>query len=534
MVPWPELRGRATIVLKLSYQITAWGNAVLAERPDPLVPDTFSDAGVLLFPSDFVRMKERCDVLIVGRALTMPKAPTSLKVGAQAKFAEHVAALGPVAVLAGAAAVQHAPADQCLSLPVRLPLRFRYQRLETIVDGLVPGALPDLAIVRRGALDKLAPSVDTIAIDPDRRRVSVTLRASVDGIDLSDALLVVDESSGLPESFAREGATWPRTEVLLPPEASHASPVVTRVLAANETLIHFEAGDASLIDESTVVLGGEQKPAPRWDEEETTVQGRELDHTFVPDLEGERPSSPADSLPFQRSPAVTQPVSLTRAPSKTAAGVPLPRDKAATLPFVRRPLSNFLRTEETTQSTPPSSRARALPFAKSSPPPAKSLVDEQTADISQTGDAAPSAPRSVPLPWPSSSSGERRPIPEGATAATPFDRAGRAPTAQAPVRPLQATPAASETTALVARAPEPVATTSVPADKPGPGELTFQRYAGIRAELWAAKEPRGAILKRHGFSELRWRMAERTLSSQLGAAEFESAVAATLAKLATH
>jgi len=615
LLPWPELRGRASVVLKLSFDLKRGGNAVRSERPDPLTPDTWSPAGVLLFPSDFVRLKTRCDVLVVGRALTLPPGPATLKATGLLKAVLHVAALGPTTMSSTTPVVQHAPADQSL-LPPRLPLRLRYERAQTVIDAFIPGPLPELAILRWGKLEMLRGIVDTLALDPERNRVTLSLRATFDGFDLSEALLVVDEQANLLESFSQQGASWPRNPAMIvseasltanpashhaastsePPTSYHLPPpsqaAPARFRAASKTLIHREK--PAFIDEPTAVPPARKKSTTLWEEEETTVDGVVPRQTIIADTAdnadtaertdtAEAPPSESNqrgTLPFVRASTTTMPVIAVKPPSqiwgapqaakpptiamvrttaKTIAAAPLTRAKAQTLPFLRQPSVAPMAPEEMTHVGEPSAGVAALPFLKSTPPTPPepptfratpreaeaqaAFADEGTADISQSDVSLPgilpqswAAPKAPPEP---------RPIPEDAPPATPFERnrnaasvPPRAPPAAVPpaAAPLGRFPLVSGPSPAgggfdlkpMAQAPASAASKlSVP-------ELSLERYAAIRAEIWSKKEPRGAVLKRHGLSELKWRMAERTLSDRLAGEKLGSAVAATLSTLPSH
>jgi hypothetical protein len=73
--------------------------------------------------------------------------------------------------------------------------------------------------------------------------------------------------------------------------------------------------------------------------------------------------------------------------------------------------------------------------------------------------------------------------------------------------------------AVAIKAAPPPKAQEEPTEKPDdvlvPG-LTVKRFIAIRAEIWAAPNECQAVLKRHGLSRLRWRVAERAWASHEG------------------
>lgn len=223
VIPWRDRPGRATIVVKLSFEIKRWGTAVRAERPDPLTPDTFSDAGSLLFPTDFALSKTQCDVLVVGRALTLAPAQTKIKATGLLKVVDHAAALGPVACSSPEnRATQFAPIDQRVP-PPRLPLRLHYERAEEVIEAFLPGPIPQIGIVRRGAFSVVPAPVDLLALDPERKRLMIAIRGTVDQVDKA-TVVVVDEAGTLPDSWSSDGGAWPTYQATVVGELMDAPP----------------------------------------------------------------------------------------------------------------------------------------------------------------------------------------------------------------------------------------------------------------------------------------------------------------------
>ncbi len=569
LVPWPEMRGRFTVVLKVTYEAQPDGTLALAPRPDPLLGDTSSPSGVLLFPSDFVRSKSACDVFVVGRALVVgtpqgqPRA--RLKVLGIDKTVENVAALGPMSVKSGESPrVQHAAPDQRAPHP-RLPFRARLEREALPFDAIVPGPTPQIGLFRGAVLELLQPAVDTIAIDPERRRVLVLVRAVVDRIDPREqTMLVVDDLAGLPAA-ASEIATWRRVEA----QVVSAAPPAGAPLSTRPSRPQFERpGD----DEVTKAF---ELPSSRADEEED-----ELTSTVTELPAGLGPSpSDDDDVTHRKARTIAaapmaQAFAVTREDADDLPTDPVMRRAQKTIPFNRQkattlPLSIAAPDREAPPPRPPPpstddevtsvdaiSEARpALPFSQSKRPstlpPAPMAVGRETMTMID-------APESRPLPFSAAPTFGPRPRPP-LVPATPFDPRPPAIPAPPPTPPAAPPPSGS---AVPFSRPAPVFAASRPLEASPPIEakprfnvgfdlkpivqapaarasslrtpsLSLEAYIEIRAALWEKKEPRRAVLKRHGLTELQWRMVERTLESRLGESKSEAKVGALVRDLAS-
>lgn len=653
VIPWPETPGRATVVVKLSFEIKRWGTAVRADRPDPLTPDTWSEAGVLMFPSDFARAKAQCDVLVVGRALTLGPAPAKLKATGFLKVVDQAAALGPVALANTGPPqfrAQYAPIDQRVP-PPRLPLRLRYEREEDIIEAFLPGPIPQVGIVRRGKLTVVPAPVDTLALDPDRKRVMIAVRVTIDELDRSCGI-VVDEAGTLPDSWSADGASW---------QTSQATVLSEELLEAPPSAPEFRPVSRTAFIPSTPPSAPAPSSTRGFEAEDTPTSGRRYlpvagdpDNpvaSLSPPVSLTPESDAVDTVPRPRSAAVTRPhgtAALLRAGAlplvtQPLATGPLP-DPAPTLPA--SPLEIVAKTQATEGAAPLAVAIPALPFdatLRNGPQAVPLAVSDQTGSQILVRPASKTVPdatfqrsRSTTLPFQRSAASlpivrpsygklddttqialeprsESKPagLPFAAQAATqgmPFANLSSPPTLvpeTAPVLPFRTAPIATppflaatrpeptpplpavpetmleEETADVSGTelaaalasipfqhpavsprsplvpPAPVAapplargfdlqaldlSTAAPSppqlperDRPAAvvssSELSLERYTAIRAEIWANKEPRRDILKRHGLTELKWRMAERRLSDKLAEDKNGASVAAALATL---
>jgi len=473
VVPWAEMRGRVTVLVKLSYEVHADGSVTFAGRHDPLTPDTASQEGVLLFPSDFVRKKARCDVILVGRVVTMPPARTRLKLLTVSKIVDHAASLGPIAVLSSAdTRVQHAPLDQRVP-HARLPFRFLYERDDVVLDAVIPGPTPQLGFVRGDRIELQRAVIDTVALDPGRRRVMISLRAVIDGIELhTNSMVVVDDLARL-EHETTAAFTWPRTEAVLPGIAS--STAARRSERPGASTFDDDpmtvTSEDDWIDLGSTSSGGSSEVSM----DETVTLSEELGQAFAAET-----TAGASSEGFARSGVFTLPFkSVVEGPSRgaTSSSTAAMRlaDAGAALPFIKKPAA--------------------------APAPAAPAWDEETAD---SGVFVPAAPASSPLPFAAAA----RPA-----VATPPMAPASARSVSLMASSLPFVQDASQRRSgfdLKPFAPEP------PAEPLEKQSITLDGFAAIKAQLWAGTEPRRAVLQRHGLTEFRWRVLERTLAPSVG------------------
>ncbi|MFO0550028.1 MAG: hypothetical protein U0271_16655 [Polyangiaceae bacterium] len=210
LVPWRTVRGRATLVVKVSYDVGAGGVAALSQQPDPLSDEVRAREGTLLFPSDYVLEKSQCDVMVIGRALVQSREPSVLVAPGIRKAVDRESLLGPMS--ATPPSQQQAPPDQRCSLS--LPTKLRLERRERSISVLLPGPLPQVAVVRGSALGFLPVSIDAVAIDPERARIVVTSRAICDQLDSQPpSMVVVDVLGMLTEADLDEAWSWERAEL---------------------------------------------------------------------------------------------------------------------------------------------------------------------------------------------------------------------------------------------------------------------------------------------------------------------------------
>ncbi len=558
VMPWPERPGRVTVVAKLSFDVDPSGHAVLAVRPDPLTPDTLGPSGLLLFPSDFVRSKQVCDVFVVGRALTLPPAPTYLEVGSVAKRELHAATLGPVLVRSSAATVQHAPVDQRLER-ADLPLRVRYRRAGFTLDVTLPGPTPVVAVGRGGRVEPQRTVLDTVAIDPDRARVTVSIRAVIEELDTAGAaMVIIDEDAALPKDTS-ELVAFSVSEIgPTSAEVDAPAPRSTRALfedLESETSVELPIDLARAVIDETVSIDGD--PLEEDDPLARTVRrvpAMGLAPRLAP-VAGSPSRPPSPTLPVVPSRAARAALPFARARSASEAASPLA--SAASAPPMAEPPT------ETTQLVPAVDLAPALPFATrpaaSHEPPQQAswgtrfAVEETTADVAMPGDvgretALRSGPPSRPaLPFAGASGAAApRPIPRGLEPATPFERKSAPPPAGPSALLTFGAPAAS-TPVEAPKSPlsrfnvgcdlKPIAQEAKPVELSRP-TLSLETYAKVKAELWSLGANRREVLRRHGLSEIQWRLAERSIlalgEDKAGGADDGSALRALIAGLASE
>jgi len=171
------------------------------------------------------------------------------------------------------------------------------------------------------------------------------------------------------------------------------------------------------------------------------------------------------------------------------------------------------------------SKATTLPFkkvAENAIPSRPSFAE--TTDIGRSTVLTSNLPQSSPLPFaPARPVGDRTPatsrrtVPPGTPPATPFERPVQQPRYAAPLEVTPTAPGAASGFDL-----KPVVPAEPPADKyvepieampesssTSSGDMSIERLSAIKSELWAGTEPRRAVLRRHGLTELKWRMVER-------------------------
>src|SRR5690349_21617099 len=127
MLPWRTVPGRATLVAKVAFDVRAGGVATISQRHDPLSDEARGPDGSVIFPSDFVRSKESCDVIVIGRALVQSRDPCTLVAPGVRKQVEREVNLGALPTTGSdERGIQQAPADQRTRLA--LPAKIRLQR----------------------------------------------------------------------------------------------------------------------------------------------------------------------------------------------------------------------------------------------------------------------------------------------------------------------------------------------------------------------------------------------------------------------
>lgn len=480
-----------TVVVKLSYDVQRDGVARLAARPDPITNDTQDGSGLLLFPSDFVRRKARCDVLIVGRALTQPVAPTWLEAPGIRKLTGHVGALGPVAGRPDVTDHQYAAPDQQVDHPA-LPIDIVFRRQAVAVPQEVQqqlqvhiaGPTPQLGIARSGTIERENLLLDTLSIDPARGRIVITMRAVVDDLDERDApMLVVDDRGALP-SDTREIVAWPVISVApSSPVVAPSSPAILERTPARTVPITERPGPASSAPSSPY-------PLPL----RTVARTAQMSARSF-----------GAALPFAK-PAPAKP-----APAKPADD-PMARPERPAFP---RHAPDVESTQTQIEIAPVSSRA--LPFIQRPEGSGATRVEERTeTDLAPVGRETlidPATHGAPALPF----AAQARFVPPRPVAMAPISSADlpfRVPGAPSPQRP---TPPVTTTAAPVPEARfsvgfdlKPIATPAHAAPSLAIPTLPLETFLSLRARLWSAPEKRRALLREHGLTDLKWRLVERT------------------------
>jgi hypothetical protein len=513
VVRWPD-RPVATVVVKQAFELTARGVAPPAPAA-PLGLDRDDGAGLLLHPSDFAPAKLFCDVGIVGAALHDPRGPVRIVVEPMRRLVERASALGPRRVRGALGdPTDRASAGEWAAHGFDLEVfqwSAREQRvartqlpLSPIVDvgelrfaPQLTGPAPEVAlVVPSGAQhpQRVPLWIDAIAIDVAARRVELAWRGHVDLPVGAAAVLVVEIGMALASYGRDDLLAWPRREAIEPAAVRAQSAPLTPwpPPRAGGALDAFGGDDEGGAVTSNIALDGFGGD----DEGGAVTSNIALDGFGADDESGAITSNIAldgfggDGV---RSAAITANIHVSP-----------PSDAA--LPFRSRleaPADPGRERDAVAALSAPAPTPRGLPFAPASapPPPPRSALPFQPASAHPGSRPAPDAGRP-----PSLDPGAR------SVAALPFVAApgptpSRAPPAQG-VAPSSRPPTVLPFAVVAPGVPEAPPAAATRSDAPGTPGLTAAQFGAIKAELWSG-EPRAATLRKHGLTELGWRIAER-------------------------
>lgn len=472
--------GAYALVVKVTYELAGGTQGAPASEQAPLRDLWSAEAEQLLFPVDLVEGRDACDVVLAGRVLAA-EGPVIAKIGSLHLRSHRAAELGPVDEETSGRPGSFARPEARVPFP-SFPLSVEVQGGGWFRSGVIDAPRPMAALVIRGDWESPSPlalQIDGVAVDPFASRVELVLRAYFQhpGDVDRDVIAIVDVGASLARTTAEERASWHRDAAVepVPPGPSE------------------EAG-FDFVDEPTP----QAEPADELEPQETIpalVLPGDVAQVAPKPVPVPSTMPPEPHRPAVRPPMLTLPADDEVAAVADDAPLPFERSKARTAPADPRRIP-----------------ANPLPFVKPAPP-------------APPPPAPPVEPARATQPPP--------PLDAGAGAQLPFGPPARQksvtmapPPSRAEALPFRAAPASAPQTApaVIPRLPPPSAVpfpAFVPVALPPPVHedraaasvriegLTLDEYAAIRASLWAESTPRKQTLKRHGLSELRWRVVER-------------------------
>ncbi len=238
-ISWPA--GRTSIVVKLPLRLRA-GAFVWVPEATPLSVDLVGDDGRLLYPSDFVPFKPRCDVIVLGEPPDACTAPAEVALGTWRCRAAVREQLGPRDTFCAggdpttdaALAVWGQPGFdfsrfQAASPGWRIPwpvspFWVEYKRGGVHVAGSVKMTSPRALILNtatRKVLSRIALVLDTVLLDPAQSGLTLVFRGLFDRTSASaGADLLALDLEDVPAMDGRATVRWlPTTLATLAPEA---------------------------------------------------------------------------------------------------------------------------------------------------------------------------------------------------------------------------------------------------------------------------------------------------------------------------
>lgn len=326
-----------------------------------------------------------------------------------------------------------------------------------------------------------------------------------------------------------------RSALVKPPERAPAPrPPMETVLAEEELPSH------STISMPVVADDADGLPFTRSKAETAAMPTRREQSSALPFVTG--PSGPAERVPSPSAehhddddvPDYSATVSLPRSPAAhlarpvlpfaQPASPPAPPPSDSGLPFVKAPrgpdssrrpvmMIGAIGTPLAYPPTPFANRGAGAPPANAPPPSAPAIVappPPPSVPAIVAPPPPPSAPAIVaPPPPPPSAPALHAPPP---FIASPIAGPAKAYDVPTYARRTFATGDANELS--IPSGPGASTERAAPPVKRLQG-LSLEELAAIRSELWEQPESRRAVLKRHGLSELRWRVVERAWAAEL-------------------
>nr|WP_240806816.1 DUF2169 domain-containing protein [Polyangium spumosum] len=390
-----------------------------------------------------------------------------------------------------------APTDQQITeLPAQAQLLLEHlhpelPRMIAVIEDVRPRAM----VTRSGGNpQEVWLRADTLLVDADRGVCSVTWRAAVPlRHPKEEGIVVVAPTRGIPAPMPERPP--PARTVPIPPSIEASTPKPAAALPFAPTPFQRtptrQIPVSSLQPAAAPVLPFVAAGAIAPDDDGT--------ETLVPRAEARAPSvlpfRPPSALPFRAPEPVVEeepePETERKPVIQPDAALPFAKPSAAASPlFV---LSAPGSVVPSTGAVVPLAGA-VVPLAGAVVPLAGDVVPSEGAVVPLAGAMVPSAGAVVPL------SGDVVPL---AGAMVPSAGA-MVPSAGAMV------PLAGDTVPLAGDT-VPLAGDVVPS----PGELSIERYARIKVDLWGARAALHEVLARYGVDEVAWRVHERQQAEAL-------------------
>ncbi len=541
LVPWSTHPPTATLVVKATFDVPAAGTASRSALQEPLSLEQ-QHRGQLLVPSDFSPYKPAgCDVVLVGAAVSHGLGPLKVSIGSLELHARKATELGPLALPCPSGD----PTDPSVvrrwaSLPKDAFHVARAAQRVVLSEGPVGIRIEHASVGAWFQLPQISPSavwidprgwfpavafplrLDAILLDVVARRCSVLWRGWRALPEADVGLFAFDWSPSVDQAEAVN--RWPRAPALLPSALRQVARPRGSSKSAKRSGGVSPAIDGPATQASAPAPGPAAAPFARSPGKTMKLSQRDL---------GLAPTSAA--LPFSSDRLPVGPAPWVPASSARPGAAPASFEPEETASLSQEDLESEL---ERTHDVDAAARARTAPRARgqedvrrdtltgavavpSRPLPFESASScEGARGQTVTGvrpDLAPplpfvlaSGPSSVPLGYTALSAKEPPPAADVAAAKPPSVAA-----------PSQPSLASSPSFLKAERAPSAPAPAAPPKESPRIQGLTIEEYAAVKAALWSPSAPRRETLKRHGMSELRWRVVEREWERSLEASKPE-------------
>ncbi len=210
LVRWPDAPSSFSVVVKVTFDANDSGApSSVSESHAALCEGERDPRGFMLEPTDFLKIKRACDVVLLDSSLSSAR-PVRVRVD------RIDASLGP-AMTALAPDGACAPPDQRIPIPT-LPLRILLEYPGRRCVATIAPPAPTASVLTHGQ-PRAVPimlKADTVYVHPWQARVSVVFRGSFQyqgDID-RDATLLVDVTGRMSQTPQREASKWPQRSAI--------------------------------------------------------------------------------------------------------------------------------------------------------------------------------------------------------------------------------------------------------------------------------------------------------------------------------